>query len=101
MKEIKSKINKKIKNNNIVLIDFYASWCKDCTVMDKILKSIDNKYNKINMFKVDVDNNKELAKEYNIEFLPTIILFNKNNEVTRFLEITSKEDIIKSIEKIL
>ena len=76
-----------IETKNSIIIIFSAPWCNPCNIMDK--KMTDSGYNKPNIYKINVDENKEIPIEHNIQALPTILFF-KNGEL-----IKKHEGIIK------
>ena len=66
----------------ITVIDFYATWCGPCKMMTPVMEKMEEKYsNKIEFRKVDVDQNGELAQQYNIQSIPTLVILSPNNEV--------------------
>lgn len=69
------------KENQITLIDFYATWCSPCQTMEPIIERIDSEFkDTIQVLKVDVDHNKKYAQLFNIQNVPTFVLI-KNKEV--------------------
>jgi thioredoxin 1 len=66
-----------------VVVDFFAPWCGACNQMDSILKETANAHKKTKFVKIDIDKAEKLADTYNIEYLPTIILFKDGKEVVR------------------
>lgn len=63
------------------LVDFYAEWCGPCKAIAPMITTLKEEYNgKINVIKIDVDSNPQLAIEYNIRSIPTIMFF-KNGAV--------------------
>lgn len=67
--------NKEEFNNltkgGLILVDFYATWCGPCKMLGPVLETLD-----IDVLKIDVDECPELAREYGIMTIPTLMLFN-------------------------
>lgn len=82
------KINNKaefdaIKNNGVVLVDFYADWCGPCKMLGPVLEELAGEYEgKANIVKVNVDEVSELASEYGVMSIPNMF-FIKNGEVVK------------------
>ena len=69
------------KKDELIVIDFFANWCGPCKIIGPIVEELANEYEgKATIAKVDVDSNKEIANQYGIRNIPTI-LFIKNGEV--------------------
>jgi thioredoxin 1 len=65
-----------------ILLDFYADWCGPCKTFKKILDEVTPEYeNKINMFKVDVDAEKDIANLFQIRSIPKIVTISVGGEV--------------------
>ncbi len=69
-----------LKSENVVLVDFYADWCGPCKMVAPILDEISNENADIKVCKVNVDEASELAQQYGVASIPTLIVF-KNGEV--------------------
>mgnify|MGYP001348970337 CR=1 FL=1 len=81
-----------------VLVDFYATWCGPCQMLGPILKQVkDTLGHRISILKIDVDKNQELASQYGVRGVPTMILFSEGKQVWRQSGVLSKEEIIKII----
>lgn len=82
-----------INNKDLILIDFYATWCGPCKMMHPILEEIEKEYNEVKIIKVDVDKNAELARKYTIMSIPTLILFNNGIQKQKNIGFTPKSII--------
>lgn len=86
-----------IKSDKTVLVDFYATWCAPCRMMSPILESIAEENSNIKVVKVDIDENQNLAIQYNVMSIPTMIVFKNGELVKTFVGVTAKEDIVESL----
>lgn len=70
-----------ISANQLVLVDFFATWCQPCKMMHPILEQLKAAVgDKLRIIKVDVDKHNEIAAQYHIQSVPTLMLF-RNGEV--------------------
>lgn len=70
-----------ISSDQLVLVDFFATWCQPCKMMHPILEQLKAAVgDKLRIIKVDVDNHNEIAAQYRIQSVPTLMLF-RNGEV--------------------
>lgn len=73
----------KFKGDKPIVIDFYADWCGPCRMVAPILKDLAKEYaNDIVIYKVNVDNEKELAAMFNVRNIPTFVFMSKDGEVS-------------------
>lgn len=91
-----------LESDKPVLIDFYADWCGPCRMMGPIIDEIaEEKAEEIKVGKVNVDENQDLAMEYGVMSIPTIVLI-KNGEVEKtFVGVTGKSEILGAIGDVL
>ena len=88
--------NEEIKDK-LVLVDFYATWCGPCRMMHPIIEEVAKEEN-IKVIKVDVDKHDELARNYGIMSIPTIILFQNGNLVGKNIGFIPKEQLLTMIK---
>lgn len=83
-----------------VLIDFWAEWCGPCRIMGGRLNEIDSELqDKAVIGKVNIDDEKMLSESYNIQTIPTLMVFHNGKIVEEFIGLTSKERLKNSLEK--
>ncbi len=85
------------KYEGTVLVDFYADWCGPCKMMSPIIDEISNEV-EAKVFKVNVDENMNLAEKFEIMSIPTIIVF-KNGEVFKVFNGVTDKSVIKEALK--
>lgn len=75
--------NKVITENELVLVDFWADWCGPCKMLGPVIKQLAEDNEDVVIAKLDVDDVPEIAKEYTVLSIPTMILFKHGKEVAR------------------
>lgn len=65
-------------NGSISVFDFYADWCGPCKVIEPHLERLNEEYENVNVYKINIDENPELAKEHNVRSIPTIKFYNED-----------------------
>lgn len=95
-------IEEVIKSNKLVIVDFFATWCAPCQMLTEVLHEIDKEYSeKVEIFKVDVDENQEAAIRYGVAAMPTLVFFKEGEEVDRRVGFLEKEELKELIEDVL
>lgn len=89
-----------ISGKGVVLVDFWASWCKPCKMMGPVIDEIaDDFAGKVKVGKINVDEEGELANQFNVQSIPNFIIFKDGVPVENIVGIQSKEDIVHLLEK--
>ena len=70
-------------NNELVLVDFYATWCGPCKMLSPVLENLVGDRDNLKIVKVDIDKSEELAKKYGVMAVPTLILFKNGSEISK------------------
>lgn len=88
-----------IESSKLTLVDFYADWCAPCKVMSGILDDIKEEISKdVDIFKVDVEEDIELAKELQIRSIPTILFYKNGKQLVRKNGILKLEELKEIID---
>lgn len=91
------------KHQKPIIVDFYATWCGPCKALAPILEDLATQYaDRIDVYKVDVDNDEDLTAQYNIRTVPTL-LFAKptDSKPTLMLGVMGQEELREKIETLL
>lgn len=96
---MKSSFKDVITSEEVVLVDFFGTWCGPCQALMPILKDVKETLgDTIKIVKVDIDKNQELASKYQVRSVPTMILFKDGAPKWRQSGVLQKKDIINVIE---
>lgn len=83
----------------IKILDFYATWCRPCALIEPTLKELQEEYDYITVQKVNIDEDDELTNEYKIKGVPTLLLFKDEVLVDKSVGNISKQSLLKLINK--
>jgi thioredoxin 1 len=91
-----------LQSDTPVLVDFWAEWCGPCRVLGPVIESLSEDYGgRVKVAKVDVDSNQQVAMQFGIRSIPTVILFDKGQVVDTFIGVRPKSDYDASLQKIV
>lgn len=76
-----------------VLVDFWAVWCGPCQMMAPIIHELAEEMPEVKVGKINVDEQMELARQYRVMSIPTMIIFRDGQEVKRIVGVTSKGEL--------
>lgn len=87
-------------SKGLVLTDFWATWCGPCRMIAPVLEEIDAEMgDKVQIVKIDVDENQATAAEYGVMSIPTLILFKDGEIVDKVVGFRPKEALVEVINK--
>lgn len=86
-----------LKSDKTVIVDFYADWCGPCKMQGPIIEAIANENVNIKVGKINVDENPTTAVKYDIMSIPTILVIREGKVLKKFVGLTDKGEILKSL----
>lgn len=85
-----------------VLVDFYATWCGPCQMMSPILDKVNAQLKgRLQIVKIDTDKYPQLASDYQIHALPTLVLFKNGQPVERIEGVLQADQIIQRLQSLV
>ncbi len=96
--------NKTISGEKPVMVDFWAPWCGPCQIMLPIIDELAKDYKnggKVVIAKLNIDEHPEIAGKYNVMSVPTILQFKAGKVVGQMVGVTPKEELEKSLDKLV
>lgn len=96
---------RQIKNENELstkptVLKFWSTWCEPCKRMEPVVSKLESEFDKIEFYSVNIDEAPAMAKKYRIRSLPTIIMLNNSQEISRVTGLVASEPLRKKILEI-
>lgn len=94
--------NDVINSDQLVLVDFFATWCQPCKMMHPVLEQVKAALgDRIRIIKVDVDKYEMTASQYRIQSVPTLMLFRQGEVLWRTSGVVQKAELLATIDPFL
>ena len=95
VKQINSNEFKEVIKEGKVVVDLFATWCGPCKMLSPILDEISEEIKTTNFYKIDVDDNQDVAREYSVMSIPTILIFENGELSNKIVGLRSREDLVE------
>ena len=96
-----SEFNDVVANNDLVFVDFFATWCGPCKMLAPVLEEVAQEVPTVTFAKVDVDQDPSLAGRYGIQSIPHLILFKDGQAVDQISGFVGKDVILEKLNPLL
>ena len=91
-----------LQSDRPVLVDFWAEWCGPCRALGPVIEDLSGSYDgRVRVAKVDVDANQQVAQQFGIRSIPTVMLFDKGQVVETFVGVRPKADYAASLDRLV
>ena len=91
-------LQKTFQENAKVLIDFYADWCGPCRMLAPVIEEVKNEVKDVKVVKINVDENQEIAAQYGVRSIPTLVVVKDGKVAKQAVGFRSKKDILQMLE---
>lgn len=92
---------KTIESHKSIIIDFYADWCGPCKRILPVLEEINDAYDAVNIFKINIDEAQQLTQDLNITSIPSLIFYKEGAEFFRHIGLIEEDECRDILDKML
>ena len=98
VKQIDSKEFEEVIKEGKVVVDLFATWCGPCKMLSPILDEISEEITTTKFYKIDVDDNEDVAREYNVMSIPTVLVFENGNLKNTIVGLKAREYLVEEFK---
>lgn len=87
------------ETNKLIVVDFFAVWCGPCKMLTPIFESLNDEFGaEVSFVKIDIDNNLDIVRKYDIVSVPTMVMIKNGEEVDRIVGFVPRDQIKSKIK---
>lgn len=88
-----------INGEDMTLIDFSATWCMPCRMLKPILERVEDKFDDVYFYNLDIDESEEIAKRYRVFSVPTLVCFRAGKKLDSMVGLNSYDDVVGFVKR--
>ncbi len=89
-----------VNNKELRIVDFYATWCPPCKMLAPIMDELAEEADGYQVAKLDIDQEIDVANEFGVMSIPTIIFFKEGQEIQRLVGFRNKDELLDEIKSL-
>lgn len=90
-----------LESDKLTVVDFFATWCGPCKMLTPVVARVDEKlHGEVNFIKVDIDVFNDLASEYRIQSVPTLVYLKDGKEITRTVGYMDEDSLLAKVNSL-
>ncbi|MCI5951911.1 MAG: thioredoxin [Anaerostipes sp.] len=94
-----STFDQAVKDNKWMVIDFYATWCAPCSMLSQIIEKVSEEFEDVAFYKVDIDDNMELASNFHVVSIPTLLFFKDGEAMNEVVGYVPEDQLADELKK--
>lgn len=88
-----------INKDEVIVVDFSASWCMPCRMLKPILEKVEEKMEGMSFYNLDIDDSEDIAKRYRIFSVPTIVCFRSGKKLDSMVGLNSYDEVASFVHR--
>ena len=94
-----STFDQAVKDNKWMVIDYYATWCAPCSMLSPIVEKVSEEFEDVAFYKVDIDDNMELASNFHVVSIPTLLFFKDGEAMNEVVGYVPEDQLTDELKK--